>query len=78
MIKDIKKIILPSMFIILSGCASKIPTMEELEPFQVGEIEYSKNDTSDGSIYNSGNNSLLIGVGKRYQVGDIINILMSE
>lgn len=65
----------------LVGCSStsKMPTdKENLVPFEIGEIIYNTSSPTDGSIYGDGTNQLLIGVGNRYQVGDIVIVNMEE
>lgn len=64
----------------LVGCASqpKIPETDQLKPFETGEIEYPSTQPIGGSIFTTSQNSMMIGVGKRYNVGDIVIIRMDE
>lgn len=65
----------------LTGCSSapKVPTdKDELQPFEVGEIEFVQRNAANGSIYGSGQNQLLLGVGRRYQIGDLVIVNMDE
>lgn len=66
---------------LLSGCSSLGSEKKDVSPteeFEVGELDYGVSSTSGGSIYGSGSNALLIGAGSSYQIGDIINVDMSE
>ena len=65
---------------VLSGCADKpdITQQDNLKPFEVGTINYPSNLPQNGSIYTSSQNSMIMGVGKAYNVGDIVIIKMEE
>ncbi len=73
-----------SAAVLLSGCSilGGTPSDENTEDptaeFRVEELHFEEHSTNDGSIYSPTNNSLLIGAGQSYQVGDIINVDMSE
>lgn len=73
-----------SFAISLMGCStlgSDSAEKNESDPtaeFQVEDLNFNTKQSNDGSIYSSNNNSLLIGTGQSYQVGDIINVDMSE
>ncbi len=62
------------------GCSNTpiVPQTTDLKPFETGEIIYPSNEPFDGSIFTSSHNALMIGVGKRYNIGDIVIIRMDE
>ncbi|MDK9793911.1 flagellar basal body L-ring protein FlgH [Vibrio sp. D431a] len=65
----------------LTGCSStpEVPTeKEDLKPFEVGEIEYNSTSPVNGSIFGTGQQNMLIGVGHRYQIGDLVIVNMEE
>lgn len=79
--KDVRKLLGVVGLVILTGCSSTndIPTeKEDLKPFEVGEIEYNSTKPVNGSIFGSGQQSMLIGVGHRYQVGELVIVNMEE
>ena len=70
--------------LILSGCSAiggNDEQAKEDDPtaeFRVEALHFEEHSANDGSIYSPSNNSLLIGAGQSYQIGDIINVDMSE
>ena len=62
------------------GCSSQpvIPETQQLKPFETGEIVYPSTQPVGGTIFTTSQNSMMIGVGKRYNVGDIVIIRMDE
>ncbi|WP_181318341.1 flagellar basal body L-ring protein FlgH [Photobacterium kishitanii] len=69
-----------ALLLFLGGCSSvpKIPQQNTLKPFEVGSIEYPSSEPINGSIFTTSQNSMMIGVGKAYNVGDIVIIKMLE
>ena len=65
---------------ILAGCATppNITQADNLKPFEVGKINYPSTAPENGSIYTSSQNSMMLGVGKAFNVGDIVIIKMEE
>lgn len=65
---------------ILTGCASSedITKADNLKPFELGKIEYPSTQPKNGSIFTSSQNSMMLGVGKAFNVGDIVIIKMQE
>lgn len=74
------KLIAIALCAALAGCSTpKMPQQEdELKPFETGEIDYPSTQPVDGSIFTTSQNSMMIGVGKRYNIGDIVIIRMDE
>lgn len=64
----------------ITGCSSqpKIPETDKLKPFETGDVIYPSTQPVDGSIFTTSQASMMIGVGKRYNVGDIVIIRMDE
>ncbi|WP_210498415.1 flagellar basal body L-ring protein FlgH [Vibrio crassostreae] len=72
-----------SVLALLTGCSSMSSVEPEtkddpLEDFDVGSLDFDFGQAQGGSIYSNGSNSLLMGAGKSFQVGDIVNVEMSE
>ncbi|MGR5365748.1 flagellar basal body L-ring protein FlgH [Photobacterium damselae] len=65
---------------LLAGCATSqnVTQGDNLKPFEVGQIEYPSTLPANGSIYTSSQNSMMLGVGKAFNVGDIVIIKMQE
>ncbi|MBU2895985.1 flagellar basal body L-ring protein FlgH [Vibrio hepatarius] len=74
------KIATLTLCLVMAGCASqnKIPENSQLKPFETGDIVYPSTEPQDGAIFTTSQNSMMIGVGKRYNVGDIVIIRMDE
>lgn len=64
----------------LTGCAASpdVTQADNLKPFEVGQIDYPSTLPENGSIYTSSQNSMMLGVGKAFNVGDIVIIKMQE
>lgn len=74
-----KNIVSIALCVILAGCSSpKIPKQDQLKPFETGEIDYPSTQPVDGAIFTTSQNSMMIGVGKRYNIGDIVIVRMDE
>lgn len=63
--------------LLLSGCASTEPSWEQDEPWY-DEIEPMEDARESGSIYDSRRHGLLLGVGNKYNVGDLIVVEVEE
>ncbi|ELP6119119.1 TPA: flagellar basal body L-ring protein FlgH [Vibrio vulnificus] len=64
---------------LLSACVSNdIPKQEDLSPFTSGDIAFPTKQISNGSIFSGASSPLMIGVGRSYNVGDIVIVRMSE
>lgn len=74
------KIATLTLCLVMAGCASQneIPENSQLTPFETGDIVYPSTEPQDGAIFTTSQNSMMIGVGKRYNVGDIVIIRMDE
>ena len=74
------KIATLTLCLVIAGCARQNDTPEksQLTPFETGDIVYPSTEPQDGAIFTTSQNSMMIGVGKRYNVGDIVIIRMDE
>lgn len=77
------KKILPLIIVsLLSGCAGGryqiVQQDNATKDFEVGDLEFPPESAVGGSIFSSGNSSLLLGAEQSYRVGDIVIVEMEE
>lgn len=76
--------ILPLMIALtMSGCSSLNDQSEQssedpITPFLTEELAFDRGEYVEGSIFAVGGNTLLVGAGQSYQIGDIVNVEMEE